>query len=97
MNRSNIALPKWKQFAREHPVDQYNIVTKNCSGKWRQDEIIDIRHHYYAMIAEVDEMIGEVVQAIPSDQRDNTVIVFTSDHGDLAMGKFVLNENTKRK
>ena len=44
-----------------------------------------IRKHYYAMLAEVDEMIGQVVNAIPANKRDNTIILFTSDHGDLAM------------
>ena len=37
------------------------------------------------MLAEVDEMIGQVVNAIPANKRDNTIIFFTSDHGDLAM------------
>ena len=64
VNRSSISLPKWKQFDAEHPVDQYNIVTKNCTGEWKRNEIIDIRHHYYAMIAEVDEMVGELMQEI---------------------------------
>ena len=39
-------------------------MTKNCSGEWKSDEIIDIRQHYYAMIAEVDEMVGELMQEI---------------------------------
>ena len=32
-------------------------------------------------------MIGEVLSAIPANQRANTVVVFTSDHGDLAMDR----------
>ena len=74
-------MPKWKHFRREHPVDQYNIITKNCSGSWDREEIIDIRHHYYAMIAEADAMLGEIMDSVD----DDTVFFFTSDHGDLAM------------
>lgn len=37
------------------------------------------------MLAEVDEMVGQVVKAIPANKRENTIILFTSDHGDLAM------------
>ena len=37
------------------------------------------------MLAEVDEMVGQVVKSIPANKRDNTIILFTSDHGDLAM------------
>ena len=36
---------------------------------------------------QVDAMIGEVLSAIPANQRANTVVVFTSDHGDLAMDR----------
>ena len=37
------------------------------------------------MLAEVDEMIGDIVSNIPEQKRNNTIIIFTSDHGELAM------------
>lgn len=38
---------------------------------------------YYAMIAQLDEQFGRVLAALDeSGQRDNTMIVFTSDHGE---------------
>ena len=37
------------------------------------------------MLAEVDEMVGDIVSNIPVHKRNNTVIIFTSDHGELAM------------
>lgn len=39
---------------------------------------------YTLLMAIVDQRIGEVLAAIPADQISNTIIVFTSDHGDYA-------------
>lgn len=42
------------------------------------------RHGYYANITYVDDLIGQMVAALEATgQLDNTVIVFTSDHGDF--------------
>ena len=53
-------------------LDQYNIITKNCTGEWSRDDIQNIRKHYYAMIAEADEMVGAVINAIPLSAKNNT-------------------------
>ena len=38
---------------------------------------------YYAMIKLVDDQVGRIISALESSgQRDNTVIIFTSDHGE---------------
>ncbi|MCL4861208.1 MAG: sulfatase-like hydrolase/transferase [Caldilineaceae bacterium] len=39
---------------------------------------------YYAMIKLIDDQVGRIVQALEeSGQRNNTVIIFTSDHGEM--------------
>jgi arylsulfatase A-like enzyme len=46
-------------------------------------ELREIRRAYYAMVTDVDRNVGRILDAL--DERgitDNTVIVFTSDHGD---------------
>lgn len=41
------------------------------------------KHGYYAMISELDHYLGEILSALDtSGKSDNTVIVFTSDHGE---------------
>ena len=85
VNGSKIPNPIWKDFDKEHPVDKYNIITKNCSDPWDSQQVAEIRRHYYAMLAEVDQLVGQVVKAIPKSKRASTVIMFSSDHGDLAM------------
>ncbi|XP_061116040.1 arylsulfatase K [Conger conger] len=82
----NITVPKWLPFSEMHPVDYYSTYTKNCSGNFTEQEVRDIRAFYYAMCAEADAMLGEVVRALQvSGLLSSTVLLFTSDHGDLAM------------
>ena len=38
---------------------------------------------YYAMISEVDDCVGRILDALDAaGQRENTIVVFTSDHGE---------------
>ena len=40
---------------------------------------------YAGLIKQVDAQIGETLAAIPADIRDNTIVIFTSDHGEMGM------------
>ncbi|HEY2412342.1 MAG TPA: sulfatase-like hydrolase/transferase [Pirellulaceae bacterium] len=82
-------LPLPSNFRPEHPFDHGNI-----RGR---DELLlpfprtaeDVQQElacYYAVISHLDEQIGRVLAALDaSGQRENTIVVFTSDHG-LAIG-----------
>ena len=49
-----------------------------------EDEVRNARHAYYANISYFDSNVGRVVQALEeSDQLDNTIVIVTSDHGDM--------------
>ena len=76
IDKSKIPMPKWTNFSNYHPVDQYATVTKNVSGDWDPEEIKNIRHHYYGMLKEVDEIFGTVLNAIPENIRENTGLKF---------------------
>lgn len=42
-----------------------------------------IRHHYAALVAQIDEEVGRIIAALQASGRfENSLIVFTSDHGD---------------
>ncbi|XP_005922866.1 arylsulfatase K [Haplochromis burtoni] len=86
VNSDLISVPKWLPLAAMHPVDYYSTFTKNCSGVFTDDEVKSIRAFYYAMCAETDAMLGQVISALrETGVLNNTVVIFTADHGELAM------------
>lgn len=81
-----ITVPKWLPMAAMHPVDYYSTFTKNCSSDFTEDEVKSIRAYYYAMCAEADAMLGQVISALrETGMLNNTIVIFTADHGELAM------------
>jgi arylsulfatase A-like enzyme len=61
-----------------------------------------VRANYYGLVSMVDDALGRVLKALEdSGQADNTIVVYTSDHGDMLgdhgmMGKLVLYEESVR-
>ncbi len=54
-------------------------------GEYRvaEQDIRAARHGYYANIAYVDDLVGQLLEALEATgKRDDTMVVFTSDHGD---------------
>lgn len=48
------------------------------------DEIRKMREAYFATVEYLDSRIGMIMAALnKSGQRDNTIVIFTSDHGDM--------------
>lgn len=47
------------------------------------DELRSARHGYYAMVSEVDHHVGRILDRLDAlGIADNTIVVFTSDHGE---------------
>ena len=54
------------------------------SADLSEEQIRNARHAYYANVSYFDSKVGEIVNALKeSDQYENTVIIVTSDHGDM--------------
>lgn len=50
---------------------------------WREDDWRRYRHAYYRLVERVDAQLGRLLDALrESGQRDRTLVVFSSDHGD---------------
>jgi choline-sulfatase len=50
----------------------------------RPESIREVRRAYYALYTYIDDKVGEIVAALKERGLDkNTIIVFTSDHGDM--------------
>lgn len=60
-----------KNGYKNHPIDT-------------ADDFRRLRANYYGLVAMVDRAYGRVLRALEeSGQADNTIIVYTSDHGDM--------------
>jgi len=47
-------------------------------------ELQDVKANYYAMVSLVDDEVGRILAALESEGLiDNTVVIFTSDHGEM--------------
>lgn len=69
----------------DHPVDRYMRITKNHARAMAPELVLDIRRIYFAMIAELDDVVGRVLDAVEAQGlSDSTYIVFSSDHGEMA-------------
>ncbi len=84
INASSIDVPIKDEEV--HPVMLYQRVQKNWTHGFSEEMARLVRHVYYAMIAEVDEMLGRLLEAVAQvGLTDNTYVLFSSDHGELAM------------
>ena len=69
----------------EHPVIRYMRTTKHCENRFSDSLVRRIRHIYYAMIAALDELVGNVMDGLEAARAlENTYVVFSSDHGEMA-------------
>ncbi|MFB8203263.1 sulfatase family protein [Kitasatospora purpeofusca] len=71
-------LPRLAQRARPH---------SHPTAEWREDDWRRYRHAYYALVERADQQLGTVLAAVREHRRwsgRETVVVFTSDHGDGA-------------
>jgi len=71
---------------QDHPVMQYQRIQKNWMHGFSDEMIKDVRWIYFAMIAEVDAMVGQLMTAAEGlNLSESTYVIFSSDHGELAM------------
>lgn len=69
-----------------HPVMEHRRVQMNWRHGYSDDMVRQVRRVYFAMCAEVDTMLGPILEAIDElGLADSTYVIFTSDHGEMAM------------
>ena len=77
-----------RRYAEMYPIDEMPLPkTYRENRRFSTKDTTPIRRciaHYYAMITLIDDMIGRIRSTL-SDKgcADNTIIIFTSDHGDM--------------
>ncbi len=86
-NHDDIDLPA----AAPIPIDQLDPHSQRLRYVYAADQykltearVRNARHAYYSMISYVDDKIGQLLRALDTTGfRDNTVVLFTSDHGEM--------------
>jgi choline-sulfatase len=83
----DIPLPKVaaQPIERMHPYNQW-IQTHHEADQHplTQEELINNRRAYYGMVTYIDDKVGEIVGELERMKLlDNTVIIITSDHGEM--------------
>ncbi|MCF7837187.1 MAG: sulfatase-like hydrolase/transferase [Candidatus Marinimicrobia bacterium] len=74
--------PDWCEH--EHPVMHLRRFHGRGARQAEPAALRLARACYYAMITEVDALVGDLLRALEeTGQRENTIILFTSDHGDM--------------
>lgn len=71
-------------FLRER-ISKENFIpgANGLVSDWSADDLRQIAAVYYGMCTEVDAQLGQILASLDAhDQTQNTVIVFTSDHGE---------------
>ena len=73
-----------------HPFDNGELSVRDEQLAPLPRDEDDIRQHiaeYYGMITHLDEQFGRIVDTVERlSQRENTIIVYTADHG-LSVGQ----------
>jgi len=72
----------WESF--EHPVMRFSRYHRGLTPAFDEATVRLYRSAYYGMITEIDSMVGELLDELDrTGQLEETVVVFTSDHGDM--------------
>ena len=69
-------------------ADPHSLRLRDMAGiddvSLSDDQVRRARHGYFAAISYVDDLIGSVLAALDATgQRDETVVIFTADHGEM--------------
>lgn len=79
-----VALPPPDESA--HPVMELMQVKKNWMHGFDEATVRLVRRIYFAMVAEVDAMLGRVLGVVQgADLWGDCCVIFTSDHGEMNM------------
>ncbi len=77
--------PDEPEFIQYHRTNNQNLGSNAVwiMSQWNRDDMRFYLHSYYRLVEDVDRQVGRVLDALrKSGQFDNTLIVFTADHGE---------------
>lgn len=81
-----IPLPTWPEghIENQHIVEQWNRDYHQLHDLPSDNEVRAALRAYYANVAYLDDKVGELMETLEElGLRENTIVIFTSDHGDM--------------
>ena len=82
--RRDLRPPLMGDWAQTEDPGQEALDTSCAGGILHERALHRARAAYYGLITHIDAQIGRLLQALAEhDARTNTIVLFTSDHGDL--------------
>jgi len=70
----------------DHPANRYQLKAKAWRNGLDEETVRLVRRIYFAMCAEADAMVGELLSVLDDcGLAGNTTVIFSSDHGELAL------------
>lgn len=91
------AVPKWDGF--DDPFENKPYIQKQHVKNWQLenstwDTFKEMVALYYGYISQVDDAIGKVLDHLKEKGLDeNTVVIYTSDHGDMAGQRHMIDKH----
>ena len=83
---AEVPLPRWPDGYLEQRHHAFQVLAnfKNIQVPIPTARIRRARSAYYGMVTEVDELVGQVLAELDrTGQRENTIVIYTSDHGEM--------------
>ncbi len=76
--------PNHRDDLKGKPIRQMAMRRNYRSDRWTEEQFKDYVRRYWGYCSYIDHQIGRVFKALDeTGQWDNTIVVFTSDHGDM--------------
>ena len=86
IDEAGVDVPAPDEALEHHPVFHYRKTVMPWMHGRDDHAVRTVRRIYFAMIAEVDAMVGRVLAALDDlGLTDSTWVIFTSDHGEMAL------------
>ena len=89
--------PAEPEYMHWHRTEGKGLVSQavGIAAEWRAVEFREYLHAYYRLVEQVDAQVGRVLEALrAAGLADNTLVAFTSDHGEGMGGHRLVQKST---
>ena len=91
--RTGVREPVIGDWAERPPNDGIGLDVSNQKAVLEGEELLSARAAYYGHINHVDDQIRRLLNPVRNDWLRNTIVVFTSDHGEMLGDHYLWRKN----